>query len=98
MQTCSQCYTQSPDSAATCPTCHAVLAESSTTAVALRRFQANPRIQSVRISVAGNACPECARHQRTYPKDQVPALPMEGCSHEKGCRCFYEPIISELFP
>jgi hypothetical protein len=98
LQTCSVCFSQSPDSALTCTNCQADLAQKSTTAVALKRFQANPRIQYVRISVAGDACPECAQHQRTYPKDQVPALPIEGCSHELGCRCFYDPVLEELFP
>ncbi len=98
MQTCSLCYAQSPDSALTCVSCQADLTEYSTTAVALKRFKANPRIRYVRIAVAGDACPECQRYQRAYPKDQVPALPIEGCSHEYGCRCFYEPILDEMFP
>lgn len=98
MQTCSLCFTQSPDSALKCVSCQANLSENSTTAVALKHFQANPRIQYVRISVTGDACPDCAQHQRTHPKDQVPALPIEGCSHERGCRCFYEPVLDELFP
>ena len=98
MQTCSLCNAQSPDSALQCVSCQGNLAEFSMTAVALKRFKANPRIRYVRIAVAGDACPECVQHQRTYPKDQVPALPLEGCSHDHGCRCFYEPILDELFP
>ncbi len=98
MQTCSKCHAQSPDTALACVSCGADLQEFSTTAVALKRFQENPRVTYVRIAVAGDACPACYEHHGTYPKDQVPRLPVEGCSHEHGCRCFYEPLLSEIYP
>ncbi|MCX7609528.1 MAG: hypothetical protein N2049_09965 [Anaerolineales bacterium] len=95
MQTCSKCNAISPDMATHCVQCQADLREFSLTAVSLKRMQANPRVKAVRISVADDACPYCYELLRTYPKDAVPPLPHLGCSHEHGCRCFYEPVLSE---
>jgi hypothetical protein len=47
------------------------------------------------VTVAHDACPHCALLMKTYPKDSVPSLPHLGCSHELGCRCFYEPVLEE---
>ncbi len=98
MQTCTQCYHQSPDDAVQCANCGADLSESSLTARALKRFQENPRVRLVRISVASDACPACYEIQGAYPKDAAPRLPHEGCSHNHGCRCFYEPVLDEIYP
>ena len=98
MQTCSKCATQSPDSVLVCPTCQSNLRESSTMAVALKKFQANPRVRSVRLVVPTDACPACQGQEGTYPKDKVPSLPVEGCSEPTGCRAFYEPMLNEIYP
>lgn len=98
MQTCSRCNTQSPDTVLTCPTCGADLKEAATTAVTLRKFQENPRVTAVNVIVHADACPVCQEIQGTYPKDRVPKIPVEGCSHENGCRCFYQPLLEEIFP
>ena len=98
MQTCSLCNAQSPDSAEFCVECHADLRIYSTANIALKKFIENPRVKYIRLVVAEDACPICAAHQGTYPKDEVPKLPIEGCSSPNGCRCFYEPLIEELFP
>ena len=98
MQICSRCHAQSPNSATRCVSCQADLAQYSTTAQALQRFQNNPRVTAVRISVSNDACPACQQAQGTYPKDQTPRLPIEGCSNGQGCRCFYDPILNEIFP
>lgn len=95
MQTCSKCNAQSPDTASHCSHCGADLSKYSTTAVALAHFQANPRVKAIRISVAYDACPHCSVLMNTYAKDKVPPLPHKGCSHENGCRCFYEPVLEE---
>jgi len=95
MQTCSKCNASSPDNAATCNHCHADLGQFSMTAVALRHLKDNPRVKSIRISVGGDACPHCYELMKTYPKDLVPTLPHTGCSHQDGCRCFYEPVLEE---
>ncbi len=98
MQTCTNCYTQSPDDASHCVKCGYDLSEWSTTSQALKKFLTNPRVRLVRISVASDACPACYRVQGAYPKDNVPRLPVEGCSHANGCRCFYEPVLDEIYP
>ncbi len=98
MRTCSRCNTQSPDDVMICPNCNANLDEISTTAVALRTFQENPRVNAVNVIVHADACPACQEIQGTYAKDKAPRLPVEGCSHENGCRCFYQPLLDEIFP
>ncbi len=95
MQTCSKCNASSPDEARTCVNCNADLTEFSATAVALRSLKENPRVRAIRVSVADDACPYCYELLKTYPKDQVPPLPHEGCSHANGCRCFYEPVLDD---
>ena len=98
MQTCTRCSTQSPDSTTTCPGCGAVMKEFSESAVTLRKFQENPRVIAVNVVVHDDACPACQEIQGTFPKDRVPKVPVEGCSHEHGCRCFYQPLLEEIFP
>jgi phage FluMu protein Com len=98
MQTCSRCNTQSPDNAILCGSCQSDLREYSTTAVALREFQQNPRVKYIRVSVGNDACPACHAMQGTYAKDKAPTLPHASCSHDHGCRCFYEPFLDELYP
>jgi hypothetical protein len=98
LQTCSRCNASSPDTASNCINCNADLHEFSTTSVALKKFRENPRVTSVRINVANDACPLCYESRGTFAKDAVPALPHEGCSHERGCRCNYEPVLNEIYP
>lgn len=98
MQTCSRCSTQSPDSADRCLQCGADLKQHSERAVALRKFLDNPRVTRIRVIVARDACPTCRRVEGDYAKDQVPELPVPGCSHANGCRCFYEPMLVEVIP
>ena len=95
MQTCSKCDASSPDDAAICSNCKADLAEFSAAVVALKRMQANPRVRSIRVSVAFDACSHCYELLNTFPKNAVPHLPHHGCSHENGCRCFYEPVLDD---
>ncbi|MCI0519801.1 MAG: hypothetical protein L0Z70_06030 [Chloroflexi bacterium] len=98
MQTCTQCYAQSPDSAEHCGNCQADLKETSQTAVALKRFRSNSRVLHLRLVTSDDCCPACRQAEGYYPKDQAPALPVEGCSHPMGCRCFYEPMLTEIYP
>ena len=98
MQTCSCCATQSPDTALVCPSCQADLREFSVSAISLKKFQSNPRVSMVKISVAADACPTCQDSRGTYAKDQVPTLPHPGCSHDHGCRCTYQPVLNQMFP
>ena len=98
MQTCSRCQTLAPDNASHCPNCDADLKEFSASVVALHEFQANARVYAVHVATSEDACPACDAIQGTYPKDQAPSLPVEGCSHPHGCRCFYQPMLSEIYP
>jgi len=98
MQTCGQCNTQSPDLLAVCARCGADLKTQSLTTLARVKFQQNERVSQIRVSVSDNCCPACAAAQGAYAKDQVPVLPIEGCSHGLGCRCYYEPVLTEIYP
>lgn len=95
MQTCSKCNASSPDQANNCVYCGADLSLFSATRVALKKLQENPRVRAIRVSVAHDACPYCYELLKTYPKTKVPTLPHAGCSHEDGCRCFYEPVLED---
>ncbi len=95
MQTCGLCGASSPDDARQCAACGADLRQHSTRALALKRYRENPRVKYIRVVVAADACPACLAMQGTYSKAEVPQLPVEGCSHENGCRCFYEPLFGE---
>ncbi len=98
MQSCSRCNANSLDTALHCVNCQADLREFSETAVALKKFQDNARVASVRITVAHDACPLCYESRGTFPKEAVPTLPHEGCSHPNGCRCKYEPVLNDIYP
>ena len=98
MLTCSKCNAQAPDHLTHCSNCGANFKEFSSTSTALKRFQANPRVKFIRLVVMENACPACQSMAGTFQKDNVPALPREGCSHHLGCRCFYQPFLDEIYP
>jgi len=65
---------------------------------ALKKFKENERVKNVRLIVSGDCCPVCAAHEGTYNKHDALILPIEGCSHPKGCRCFYEPLLTTIYP
>ena len=98
MQICSNCHVQSPDSAIECVNCQADLREYSTTAIALSKFYANPRVKNIRLVVSDDCCPACREAEGTYEKNEAPSLPVDGCSHNLGCRCFYEPMLTDIYP
>jgi RNA polymerase subunit RPABC4/transcription elongation factor Spt4 len=98
VQTCTQCHQQSSDAVRYCQNCGADLQEYSSFAVALKKFRENPRVKGVRIVVDDDACPVCQQMRGSYPLDQVPTLPVKGCSHPQGCRCFYAPLLERIYP
>lgn len=67
-------------------------------AKALERFKENPRVSRVRLIVPHDACPTCRQLEGEYDKDDVPELPLLSCSHPLGCRSFYEPMLTEIYP
>jgi hypothetical protein len=66
--------------------------------LALERLRANPRVSKIRLIVAHDACPACCELEGSYDKKNVPPLPVHSCSHPKGCRCFYQPWLEEIYP
>lgn len=98
MQICSKCSAQSPDTVNECTSCGANLNEWSNTAISLKRIQANERISYVRILVANDCCPACRQVEGAYAKNEAPSLPVEGCSHALGCRCYYQPVLEYIYP
>ena len=98
MQTCSYCHSRAQDTAEFCPNCMADLKIYSNTAIALKKFRANPRVTAIRVALPLEACPTCLAVMGTYQKDSVPPLPVEGCSELNGCSCFYEPILDQIYP
>ncbi len=98
MRTCTLCNAQSPDEVPHCVKCGAGLSEHSTTAVALARFRANPRVRTIRVIPNDDCCPTCLAAEGEFPKEEAPDLPVPGCSHPLGCRCYYEPELTDIFP
>jgi ribosomal protein L40E len=98
VQTCTKCNAQSPDEAELCANCGSDLKEWSKTAVARKKFANNPRVRYVQIITMDNCCPACHEMHGSYAKDSAPVLPVEGCSHPLGCRCFYQPVLDEIYP
>jgi len=98
VRTCSLCHGQSADTETICPHCGADLVTFSTTAVALARYRANPRVEQIRLIVPYHACAACRAAEGTYTKADVPSLPIAGCSCENGCTCNYEPMLNDIYP
>jgi hypothetical protein len=63
----------------------------------LVELRANPRINLIRVATPGD-CSMAGTVQGVYHKDEVPELPVEGCSRPGGCICTYEPIVEEIVP
>lgn len=72
--------------------------ETSKAAQALKRMQANSRVKYIVFIAPANACPACQSLVGTYPKDQVPKLPIESCSEPLGCRAYYMPYLDDIYP
>ena len=98
VQTLSKSSSLSPDYSERCVNCQADLQEFSSAMVALKRLRENPRVGHVILSVFDDACPACQKMQGAYAKDATPTLPLEGCSHPNGCRCYYQPELTEIYP
>jgi hypothetical protein len=52
----------------------------------------------VRILASRDSCPTCQATEGAYDFDNVPQLPLEGCSHPDGCRCYYAPVLDRFGP
>ncbi len=98
MPTCAECNAQVDETDTRCPNCGAALDRRAMLNTVLSRFQSNPRVTLVRVSVADDCCPACAAVQGAHPKENAPALPQPSCSSPGGCRCFYEPVLNDIYP
>lgn len=72
--------------------------ETSSAYQSLKKMQENPRVKYIVVIAPADACPACQNLVGTYPKDQVPQLPVESCSHPLGCRSYYMPYLDEIYP
>lgn len=52
----------------------------------------------VRILSNHDCCPVCRTLEGAYDFDNVPSLPVDGCSHPLGCRCHYAPVLDRFGP
>lgn len=52
----------------------------------------------VRILVAPDACPVCRAFEGAYDFDEIPELPLEGCSRVGGCNAVYAPVLDLYGP
>ena len=52
----------------------------------------------VRILVTSNACPVCRAYEGAYELDDVPELPLEGCSQVGRCNAVYAPVLDLYGP
>ena len=60
---------------------------------ALDKIQSGGVATRVRILAGHDCCPVCRALEGAYEFEDVPRLPLEGCSHPHGCRCHYEPVL-----
>jgi hypothetical protein len=62
------------------------------------KIQAGGIATKIRILANHDNCPVCRRVEGAYDFDDVPELPLEGCSHPMGCRCYYAPVLDRRGP
>lgn len=65
---------------------------------ALQRIVENGVATKVRILASHDSCPVCTAYEGAYEFEEVPQLPLEGCSHPQGCRCHYAPVLDMRGP
>lgn len=98
MRTCTVCGKSSRDLSVTCSRCGSDLSKVSETARAKGQLVSNPRVLRIRVMASADACPACQDATGEFQKDDVTDLPVQGCSHPLGCRCFYEPALDTIYP
>ncbi len=52
----------------------------------------------VRIFAPADACPVCTTTEGVYEFDEVPELPLEGCSCLQGPTAMYAPVLDQFGP
>lgn len=64
----------------------------------LEKIESGGIATKVRILANQDCCPVCRRVEGAYDFHEVPELPLEGCSHPLGCRCYYAPVLDRRGP
>ena len=60
----------------------------------LREYAGQEFVTRVEILCNDDSCTTCkAAAMRKYSLKNAPLLPIDGCTHENGCRCCYTPIV-----
>ena len=60
----------------------------------LEQYRKSGVVKYVEILAAQDSCGECKKFaKKKYKLDEVPELPHENCTHEKGCRCTLIPVV-----
>lgn len=98
MRNCTTCGMSSRDLVGVCPRCGSDLSQVSESARAKSQLVSNPRVLRIRVMASADACPACLGATGEFSKPGVPDLPVQGCSHPHGCRCFYEPALDMIYP
>ncbi|RME44079.1 MAG: hypothetical protein D6791_13995 [Chloroflexi bacterium] len=58
-------------------------------------IRAGGAIQGVRVITGSDSCPTCrALAGEIYQPDEVPVIPIQGCTHPEGCRCAYTAVMT----
>ena len=65
---------------------------------ALQRIIDGGVATGVRILASYDCCPVCRSVAGAYEFNDVPQLPLIGCSHPHGCRCHYAPVLDMRGP
>ena len=65
---------------------------------ALKKIKEGGVATKVRILVDADACPVCRSVEGAYDFDEVPEIPVEGCSQLGGCNAFYAPVLDRRGP
>ena len=59
----------------------------------LRQYAESEFVVGVEVVCSDDSCKKCKFvASKKYPLDKAPLLPIDGCTHEDGCRCFYSAV------
>lgn len=60
----------------------------------LRGYAKEEFVTGVEILCCDDSCEKCkAVANKKYPLNRAPLIPIDGCTHEMGCRCCYTPVV-----
>jgi hypothetical protein len=63
----------------------------------IKRYSKEEFVAGMEIICDADACATCKRIEGKYTfKQGIPLVPIEGCTHERGCICIYTPYVEPL--